>query len=262
MGSLIMRRIVTIANQKGGVGKTTTSINLAAALAHIRQRVLLLDCDPQANASSGLGVRPPASAPSMYQVLLNGAEAPPIVQPFPQLPLHLLPANSQLAAAEWELPGRGNPEGLLAARLAALAAAYDYLIIDCPPSLGLLTVNALVAATEVVIPIQCEYFAMEGLSLLLETVRRIKLRWNPNLQIGGILLTMFDRRNNLAHQVANDIRRHFPGQVFHTLIPRNVRLGESPSHGLPIHLYDPGCPGAEAYLALAGEFHHREDSDG
>jgi len=247
-----MPTILAIANQKGGVGKTTTAINLAASLAHQGEPVLLLDGDPQGNASSGMGVRLKPPAPTLYQFLTQGGP-PPVHQPRTGLPLWLLPANAQLAAAEWELLSASQPETRLFQQIQGLLSAYTWVILDCPPSLGLLTVNMLTTANAVLIPLQCEYFAMEGLSLLLETVRKIKLRWNPPLRIAGILLTMFDRRNNLSHQVANEIRQHLGSRVFQTVIPRNVRLSEAPSHGQPVITYDRACPGTQAYLQLAEE---------
>ncbi len=248
-----MSRIIAIANQKGGVGKTTTALNLSAALAQCGQSVLVVDCDPQGNASSGFSVRPASKDPSLYRFLFEENGAAPVVTPYAELPLALLPANSQLVAAELELLSHAQRETLLRERLNGLLAHYAYILLDCPPSLGLLTVNALTAARSVLIPLQCEYFALEGLSLLLETIRRIKIRLNPSLLIEGVLLTMFDRRNNLSHQVANEIRGHLKFNVFKTMIPRNVRLSESPSHGLPVLLYDPQCVGSKAYAALADE---------
>lgn len=249
-----MPKIIAIANQKGGVGKTTTAVNLAAGLSRKGEKVLLVDCDPQANASSGVGVRLKPGSPSLYSFLMGNPAPPPIQHPLvPDLDLALLPAHPELAAAEWEMASQKNPEQLLSGRLNGFFNEYSFILLDCPPSLGILTVNGLTASQSVLIPLQCEYYAMEGLSLLLETIRKIKMRFNPGLSIEGILLTMFDRRNNLAHQVANEIRRHFQFRMFKTFIPRNVRLGESPSYGLPAILYDCNCPGARAYLELAEE---------
>jgi chromosome partitioning protein len=249
-----MPKVIAVANQKGGVGKTTTCVNLAASLSKKGERVLLIDCDPQANASSGLGIRLQPRSHSFATFLLEDSILAPIQHPLaPELDLAVLPSSSQLSAAEWELFSRDNSEQLLQSRLAPIRDQYSCILIDCPPSLGLLTVNALSASDSVLIPLQCEYYAMEGLTLLLETVRKIKLRFNPHLSIEGIVLTMFDRRNNLAHQVANEIRSHLQSHVFKTLIPRNVRLSECPSHGLPAVLYDPQCPGARAYMELANE---------
>lgn len=249
-----MSRVIAIANQKGGVGKTTTAVNTAASLARKGEKVLLIDCDPQGNASSGLGVRLEPGAPSLYSFLLQSSAPAPIHRPLaPELDLALLPAHPELAAAEWEIVSLDRAEHLLDHRLESVRNGYSYILLDCPPSLGLLTINALTAADSLLIPLQCEYYAMEGLTLLLDTFHRIKLRFNPDLRIEGVVLTMFDRRNNLAHQVANEIRRHFRFRMFQTIIPRNVRLSESPSHGLPALLYDAGCAGARAYLELADE---------
>lgn len=249
-----MPKIIAIANQKGGVGKTTTAVNLAASLSRSGERVLLIDCDPQGNASSGLGVRINNQEPSFYSFLLDDSSPDPIRHPFaPKLDMALLPSNTRLAAAEWDLISQDKAETLLSRRLDSIQDDYSYVLLDCPPSLGLLTVNSLTAAHSVLIPLQCEYYAMEGLTFLLETIRRIKLRFNQQLSIEGILLTMFDRRNNLAHQVATEIRSHLQFRVFKTFIPRNVRLSESPSYGLPALLYDPNCTGARAYMDLAGE---------
>ncbi len=256
-----MGQVIAIANQKGGVGKTTTAVNLAACLARLDQKVLLIDCDPQGNASSGLGVRIPPEAPSFYTFLTDEKAPPPFITPLPSIPdLTLIPSSSSLAAAEWDLFAQAQAETLLVRRLAPIRNRFTHILLDCPPSLGLLTVNGLSAADSVLIPLQCEYYAMEGLTLLLDTVRKIRLRFNPHLSIGGILVTMFDRRNNLAHQVVNEIRRHLQFRVFETFIPRNVRLSESPSHGLPALLYDPGCAGAKAYLSLASEILNHGDS--
>lgn len=254
-----MTSIMAIANQKGGVGKTTTAINLGAALAARSKRVLLVDCDAQGNASSGLGVRVTDADASLYGFLRQAVD-PPVHRPVEHLPLWLLPANPALAAAEWELAAQGGGETVLAQKMESLSRGFDFVLLDCPPSLGLLTVNSLCAARSVLIPLQCEYFAMEGLTLLLETIRKIKMRWNPALRIQGIVLTMFDRRNNLCHQVAAEVRNHLGGRVLRTLIPRNVRLSECPSHGLPVTLYDRNSAGARAYLALADELLETEDS--
>jgi len=249
-----MPKVIAIANQKGGVGKTTTAVNLAASLSRKGENVLLVDCDPQGNASSGLGIRLSHHSPSFYSFLLQESAPDPIQRPLaPKLPLAVLPSNTRLASAEWDLLSCEQSELLLARRLAPIRDQYSYILLDCPPSLGLLTVNGLSAADTVLIPLQCEYYAMEGLTFLLETIRKIKLRFNPQLSIEGILLTMFDRRNNLSHQVAMEIQRHLQFRVFKTLIPRNVRLSESPSYGLPVVLYEPQCIGARAYLDLADE---------
>jgi len=246
-----MSRSIAVVNQKGGVGKTTTTVNLTAALAGLGKRVLLCDFDPQANATSGMGVDKSAVSPSVYDVLISGAEPEKAIVPtkFGDV----LPSNKALAGAGVEMIGLEDPQHLLKRALAQLQDRYDYILIDCPPSLELLTVNALTAADTLLVPVQCEYYALEGLSDLLSTVRLVKKGLNPHLSLEGVLLTMFDSRTNLSLQVAEEVKRHFPGQVYATVIPRNVRLSEAPSHGKPIQAYDPYSRGAEAYTALARE---------
>jgi chromosome partitioning protein len=246
-------RVICIANQKGGVGKTTTAVNLAASLALLEHAVLLVDLDPQSSASSGLGARDGSGRPTIYDLLLGERPAAEIITPSPVERLHLLPAHRDLVGVEVELVSALAREYRLAEGLKPVRDKYETILIDCPPSLGLLTVNGLTAADAVLVPLQCEYYAMEGLSALLDTIDLIRRRLNPALVIDGILLTMFDTRNSLSHQVAAEVRTHFSDRVYKTVIPRNVRISESPSHGLPVALYDPSSKGAIAYMELASE---------
>ena len=252
-----MAKIVAVANQKGGVGKTTTTINLAASLALADRRVLLIDIDPQGNLTSGVGQKGKAAAAGTIYDALTTPQ--PTIDPRPFIiptaidRLSLIPADRNLTGAEIEMVPLARREERLRALITGVRDDYDYIFIDCPPSLGLLTLNALVAADAVLIPLHCEYFALEGLADLVGTMRRIRAALNPALDIEGVLLTMFDERTNLGQQVASDVRQFFKEKVFRTVIPRNVRLGEAPSHGMPVILYDVKSRGAEAYLALARE---------
>lgn len=248
-----MGRIVAIVNQKGGVGKTTTAVNLAASLASQGQRALLIDMDPQGNACSGLGVFASPQDQTLYHVLLGQVPIEEVVRETHVPGLSLVPSNTQLVGAEIELVSELARETRLKRALAKLSASWDVVLLDCPPSLGLLTVNALTAADAVLIPLQCEYYALEGLSHLLKTIELVRGSLNDRLSLDGILLTMFDARNNLSHQVVEEVRQHFPGQVCETVIPRNVRLSEAPSHGKPGILYDVASRGVQAYIALAEE---------
>ena len=248
---VFLAKIVAIVNQKGGVGKTTTCVNLTSSLKEKGNRVLLCDFDPQANSTSGMGVDK-TTARSVYDVLINGADVTACVT-------HtrygdVLPSSKALAGAGIEMIDRENREFLLKQALDVLSPSYDYILIDCPPSLELLTVNALCAANSLIVPVQGEYFALEGLSDLMHTVRMVRRSLNPGLELEGVLLTMFDGRTNLALQVAEEVKRYFPGKVYATVIPRNVRLSEAPSHGKPINYYDRVSRGAEAYSNLANEF--------
>ena len=252
-----MSKVIAVTNQKGGVGKTTTAINLSASLAAEGKRVLLIDLDPQGNATSGLGCAG-KSENTVYDVLIGEAQAREAIASTGYGTLDLLPTAIELAGAEIELVGMDDRESLLKTALEGVRGDYDYIFIDCPPSLSLLTLNALTAADSVLIPIQCEYFALEGLGQLINTVKLMRRKLNPDLAIEGILLTMFDSRTNLCAQVVQEVRAHFPDEVYETSIPRNVRLSEAPSYGIPIHLYDARCIGAKAYGELAKEFLERQ----
>ena len=251
-------KIIAVTNQKGGVGKTTTSVNLSACVAEAGKRTLLVDIDPQGNATSGVG-QTGVGELSVYDVLIEGAPAKDAVLDTGCDGLMLIPAGIELAGAEIELVGAAERESLLKKALEPLRADYDYIFIDCPPSLGLLTLNALTAADSVLVPIQCEYYALEGVGQLMNTVKLVRMKLNPGLKVEGIVLTMFDARTNLGAQVVQEVRGHFPEEVFTTLIPRNVRLSEAPSYALPIHLYDPRCSGTQAYRQLAGELIKRNE---
>lgn len=275
-------RTIVIANQKGGVGKTTTAINLGTALAAVGKQVLVIDVDPQGNASTGLGIAKHQRSVSIYEVLIGHAQLPEAIVPT-QIPgLHVVPANSELAGAEMELVGVPRRSFRLRDALDAYAhkfsvpversdstqvaldvnklTYYDYILIDCPPSLNLLTINAMTAAHGMLVPLQCEFFALEGLSQLLRTIDLVRGSLNPSLEIQGVVLTMYDKRNNLSEQVAQDVRQHLGEKVYQTIIPRNVRISEAPSHGLPALLYDLKSAGSQAYIKLAGELIQREKS--
>ena len=249
-----MGRTIAIANQKGGVGKTTTAINLSACLAEAGQRVLTIDFDPQGNATTGLGLEKEQIEDTVYELLLGDCTLEDCLMRDVQENLDVLPSDSNLAGAEIELLDVENKESVLNGYLETIRDQYDFIIIDCPPSLELLTVNALCAANSLIVPVQGEYFALEGLSDLMHTVRMVRRSLNPGLELEGVLLTMFDGRTNLALQVAEEVKRYFPGKVYSTVIPRNVRLSEAPSHGKPINYYDRTSRGAEAYSSLANEF--------
>ena len=252
-----MAKIIAVANQKGGVGKTTTSVNLAASLAVMRHRVLLVDLDPQGNATMGSGVDKGKLKKSACDVMLGEADAADAIVRAEAAGFDILPANSDLTAAEVSLVNEFSRESRLRRALEPIADRYDWIFIDCPPSLNMLTINALSAADSVLIPIQCEYYALEGLSALIRTVEQIREAVNPNLEVLGILRTMFDPRNNLANDVSAQLIMHFGDKVFRTVIPRNVRLAEAPSYGVPVLLHDKQSRGAMSYLALAGELSHR-----
>ena len=263
-GGVILGKIIAVANQKGGVGKTTTNVNLGACLARLGKRVLTVDIDPQGNTTSGLGIEKETLETSVYEVMIDNV---PIRQGIVHTMvegLDLLPSNINLVGAEIEMTSMIAREHILKGCLEEVRSEYDFVLIDCPPSLGLLTLNALTAADKVLVPIQCEFFALEGLSQLINTVGLVSQRLNPSLSMEGVVMTMYDPRTNLSQQVVAEVKKYFQSKVYQTMIPRNVRLGEAPSFGLPIMIYDPNCSGAKAYMSLAQEVidGNGGDSDG
>ena len=251
-------RILALANQKGGVGKTTTAINLATALAAAGHRVLLIDLDAQGNASTGLGIERPARTVTSYELILGEAELEQAIVATEIPRLSVVPASQDLAGVEFELAARERREFLLSRAIRSRVRDYDEVLIDCPPSLNLLTITALVAADSVMVPLQCEFYALEGLTQLTRTIERVQRALNPRLELQGVVLTMYDQRNNLCDQVAADVRGHLGAKVFDTMIPRNVRIAEAPSHGKPVLIYDHGCAGSQAYIRLAAEVLRRD----
>lgn len=248
-----MVKVIAIANQKGGVGKTTTSVNLSACLAELGKKVLLIDIDPQGNSTSGLGINKASIKRCAYDALINDVPMESIIMPTAVANLSLLPATIQLAGAEIELVSIMSRETKLKRALDKTKYQFDYVLIDCPPSLGLLTVNSLTAANSVLVPIQCEFYALEGLAQLMNTIQLVQRNLNPALSLEGVVLTMFDARTNLSIQVVDEVKKHFRNKVYQTIIPRNIRLSEAPSHGQPVFIYDPKSKGAEVYFDLARE---------
>ena len=253
-------RIIAVTNQKGGVGKTTTAINLATALASTLKKVLIIDLDPQGNASTGLGIPMRKRKFSTYDIMINNANPKQAILNTAIMGLDIIPSSADLSGAEIELIHMEDREFSLERAIIPLYGDYDYILLDCPPALNLLTINALVASQSLIIPLQCEFFALEGISFLIRSIDRIKKSLNPSLEINGIILTMYDKRNNLSKHVANDVRNVFGNKVFNTMIPRNVRISEAPSYGKPILIYDHRSAGANAYIKLASEFIKREEN--
>ncbi len=252
-------RVMAIVNQKGGVGKTTTTVNLATAMAAVGKRVLIVDADPQGNASTGFGIPRAARGAGCYELMFDGLAVEDVAVPTPIPNLSIITSSADLAGAEIQLVNSENRESRMRAALERSATNYDYVLIDCPPSLNLITLNALVAAHAILVPLQVEFYALEGMSSLLQTVDAVRARFNPALEIQGVILTMFDKRNSLSEAVSSDVRAFFGAQVYETVIPRNVRISEAPSHGKPVLLYDLKCSGSRAYMLLASEILRQEE---